>query len=90
MHHSGWFLIELGCQSIWLCDLSGGAAFSSSKEEVSSITRVLDVWLTTESVGSPAVATMAGPPAVVPPVSHPSMCIVNWACCFLDRLQINA
>ncbi len=49
------------------------AAFSSSYQEVSSAPRTLDVWMITGSAGSPVVATMAAPPAVVPPVADPSV-----------------
>ncbi len=49
------------------------AAFSSSKKDVSSAPRALDVWMTTGSAGSPTVATMAAPPAVVLPVADPSV-----------------
>ncbi len=53
------------------------AAFSSSYEEVSSCPHASDVWTITGSAGSPTVATMVAPPAVVPPVADPSVYIVN-------------
>ncbi len=48
-------------------------AFSSSLKEVISAPRALDVWMITGLAGSPVVATMAAPPAVVPPVADPSV-----------------
>ncbi len=38
----------------------------------------------TEPVGSPVVATIAAPPAVVPPVADPSVMIVTGA--FVSRI----
>ncbi len=53
------------------------AAFSSSKEEVSSAPRALDVWMITGSSRSLTVAEMAAPPAVVPPVADPYSAFAN-------------
>ncbi len=39
----------------------------------------------TGSAGSPTVATMAAPPAVVPPVADPSVYVVTWA--FVSRIN---
>ncbi len=39
----------------------------------------MDVRIISGSAGSPTVATMAVPPAVVPPVADPSAYIVTWA-----------
>ncbi len=61
------------------------AAFSSSKEEVSSAARALGVWMIAGSAGSPTVATMEAPPAVVPPVADPSVYIVTGA--FVSRIN---
>ncbi len=49
------------------------AALSCSEEEVSSAPPAFDVWLIKGSAGSPAVATKAAAPAVVPPVADPSV-----------------
>ncbi len=58
------------------------AVFSSSYE-VSSVSRALDVWMITGSVGSPTVAV---PPAVVSPVADPPVYIMHepW---FTNELQ---
>ncbi len=47
--------------------------------------RALDVLMITGSAGFPTVATMAVPPAVVPPVADPSMYIVTLA--FVSRIN---
>ncbi len=63
--------------------------FSSSQAEVSSTPRTLDVWMITGLAGSPTVATMAAPPAIVPPVAEPSVFIVTgaFASCFHCKLM---
>ncbi len=55
------------------------ADFPSSYGELSSVPRALDLWAITRSAASPTVATMAAPPAMVPPVADPSVCILTWA-----------
>ncbi len=53
------------------------AAFSASYEWVSPVACVLNEWMIIVSAGSPAVPTMAAPPAVVPPVADPPVYIVT-------------